>query len=88
VDEVESTVIMAYPDRESVATQTTLYHPAARHRWYCFSDMTPDEVLVFKSHDSDPARARRVPHCAFIDELCPAGGKRISVETRVLGVFA
>jgi hypothetical protein len=86
-DEVETTVIMAYPDRDHVATQTTLYRPNADHRWYYFADMEPDEVLVFKSHDSDPARARRVPHCAFVDESCPAGGARISVETRVLAVF-
>lgn len=87
-DEIESTVIMAYPDRESVATQTTLYRPAEHHRWYYFSDMTPDELLVFKSHDSDRARARRVPHSAFVDERCREGGQRVSVETRVLGVFA
>jgi hypothetical protein len=86
-DEVETTVIMAYPDRDHVATQTTLYRPSADHRWYYFADMEPDEVLIFKSHDSDPARARRVPHCAFVDERCPAGGARISVETRVLALF-
>jgi hypothetical protein len=87
-DEEETTVIMAYPDREHVATQTTLYHPNPGHRWLYFSDMEPDEVVVFKSHDSDPARARRVPHCAFVDESCPPGGARVSVETRVLAVFA
>lgn len=86
-DEEETTVIMAYPDREHVATQTTLYRPNPAHRWFYFGDMEPDEVLVFKSHDSDPARARRVPHCAFVDERCPPGGARVSVETRVLAVF-
>jgi hypothetical protein len=29
-----------------------------------------------------------VAHCAFLDKSCPAGGARISVETRVLAVFA
>jgi hypothetical protein len=87
-DEVETTVIMAYPDRDRVATQTTLYHPNAAHRWYYFSDMEPDEVLIFKSHDSDPARARRVPHSAFVDDGSPDGAVRVSVETRVLGIFA
>jgi hypothetical protein len=86
-DEVETTVIMAYPDRDHVATQTTLYRPSADHRWCYFSDMELDEVLVFKSHDSDPDRARRVPHSAFVDERCLAGSLRVSVETRVFGLF-
>jgi hypothetical protein len=86
-DGVESTVIMGYPDRDHVATQTMLYHPNARHRWYYFGDMTPDEVLIFVSHESDPARPKRVPHCAFVDGSRPAGQMRISVEVRVLGVF-
>ena len=63
-----------------------LYNPA--HRWHYFRDMTRDEVLVFKAHDTDIGRARRVPHTAFTDATCPAGvPTRASVEMRGLALF-
>lgn len=63
-----------------------LHNPA--HRWYYFADMTPDEVLVFKAHDTDVRRARRVPHTAFTDPTCPSGvATRASVEMRGLALF-
>lgn len=63
------------------------YNPA--HRWCYFRNMTPGEVIVFKTHDSDPARAHRVPHTAFTDPTCPAGTPtRSSVEMRALALFA
>lgn len=83
-DEVETEVIMAYPDREAVHTHTILYRPNPAHRWLWFSDMTPGEVLVFKSFDSAAGLAQRVAHSAF--EL-PRGGPRISAEARVLALF-
>lgn len=86
-DEVESTVVMDYPDREAIRTRTTLYRSNARHRWYYFSDIDPDEILVFKSHDSDASRAMRVAHSAFVDSTVPSGRARISVEARVLAAF-
>jgi hypothetical protein len=50
--------------------------------------MTIDEVIVFKSHDSDPTRARRVAHTAFTDPMCPPGvPTRASVEMRALALF-
>jgi hypothetical protein len=50
--------------------------------------MTPNEVLVFKTHDSDPARAHRVAHTAFDDPTCPPGTPaRASVEARALALF-
>lgn len=62
------------------------YNPA--HRWCWFRDMTPDEVLVFKTHDTDPDRAHRVAHTAFTDPTCPAGTPtRASVEMRALALF-
>lgn len=83
-DEVESLVIMAYPGLEPVHTHTMLCRPNAAQRWLWFADMDPQEVLVFKSHDSEAGVARRVCHAAF--EL-PAGGPRISAEARVLAIF-
>jgi hypothetical protein len=87
-DALESNVVMAYPDSEAVWTQTLLYHPNPRHRWYYFSDIEPGEMLVFKSYDSDPARSTRVAHSAFVDPTVPPGHPRISIEARVLAGFA
>jgi hypothetical protein len=86
-DEQESRVILSYPDREAVEFYTLLFHPHPRHRWYYFSDMTPDEVLVFKSFDSDTAFAGYVPHCAFLDPTQLAGSARVSIEARIWAAF-
>lgn len=67
-------------------TNGYLYNPA--HRWCYFRDMTRDEVLVFKTHDSDPDRPRHVPHTSFADPSCPPGAEpRASVEIRGLVLF-
>lgn len=58
------------------------------HRWYYFSGMTRDELLVFRTYDSDPAAPQKVPHAAFDDPSCPAGvPTRMSVEARALAYF-
>lgn len=58
------------------------------HRWLFFSDMTPEEVLVFKRFDTDPSKARYVPHTAFTD---PSVGldapPRASVEMRTISYW-
>ena len=62
------------------------HNPA--HRWYYYSDMRPDEALVFKSFDSDPGEAVRVPHTAFNDPSAPADAPaRVSVEARAFAFF-
>jgi hypothetical protein len=70
----------------SFDTTGYLHNPA--HRWCYFRHMTPGEVIVFKTHDSDPARAHQVAHTAFLDPACPAGTPtRASVEMRAFAVF-
>lgn len=66
---------------ESHAVQ---YNPA--HRWLYFSDMTTEEVILFKGYDSDEPLGRIVPpHTAFRDprvsNLVPP---RASIEARYL----
>lgn len=57
------------------------YNPA--HQWYYFPDMTADEAVLFKTNDSDPARAHCLPHVAFDDPLAPADASpRVSIEMR------
>jgi hypothetical protein len=54
-----------------------------RHRWFYFRDMNRDEVLVFKTNDSDRARSHCVPHVAVDDASCPADvPPRVSIEMR------
>jgi hypothetical protein len=57
------------------------YNPA--HRWYYYSNMRPDEAIVFKTSESDPARAQLMPHGAFDNPLAPPDAPpRVSLEMR------
>ncbi|MCL2396416.1 MAG: hypothetical protein FWC87_17240 [Acidimicrobiaceae bacterium] len=59
------------------------YEPG--HRWYYYPDMTSDEVLVFKTYDSDPSVVQRVPHSAIVDPTsAPDAPPRHSIEVRAL----
>ena len=63
-------------------TALLLRHNPA-HRWRYFSGMEPDEALVFKTNDSDPAQPHCIPHSAFDDPTAPPGTHpRSSIETR------
>ena len=58
------------------------------HRWRYFSNMRPDEVLVFKGYDFDPARPARLFHSAFDDPSAPKGAPpRESIEARAFAFF-
>ena len=86
--EVPVVAVTAYRGGGELAFETTGYLHDPDHRWCWFPDMTPDEVLVFKTHDSDPHRAHRVAHSAFTDPSCPPGTPtRASVEIRALALF-
>jgi len=62
------------------------HNPA--HRWIFYRDMQPDEALVFRAYDNDPAWRAGVPHSAFDDPSCPPGGApRISIEARIFAVY-
>ncbi len=58
------------------------------HRWNYFSDMRPDELLVFKGYDFDPARPARLFHTAFDDPSAPPDAPpRASIEARAFAFF-
>ena len=67
--------------------------PAApdHHAWYAFPSMVPDEVVAFRTYDTDLVRADRTwftPHSAFRDpEVAPGVPARFSIELRVLCLF-
>jgi hypothetical protein len=64
-----------------------LAHDAA-HRWHWFPDMSRDEALVFKTHDSDRGRAHCVPHVAFDNPWCgPDAPPRVSIEMRGIALW-
>lgn len=61
-----------------------VYRPS--HQWMYFSDMTKDEILMFKIYDSNQKKPWRVPHSAFMNEM--EGTKtRESVEIRTICFF-
>lgn len=63
-----------------------------RHRWYVFPDMLPDEVVAFRTFDSDRIESGEpfwTPHCAFHDPEVPLGRpSRSSIELRAMCLFA
>ena len=65
-------------------TYSVTYRPT--HRWYYFSKLRADEVLLLKCYDSaTDGRARFAPHSAFIDPTTPADAPpRESIELRTL----
>jgi hypothetical protein len=57
------------------------YNPA--HRWYYYSNMRPDEAIMFKTSESDPTRAQLMPHGAFDNPRAPEDASpRVSLEMR------
>jgi len=65
-------------------TYSVTYRPS--HRWYYFSKMGADEVLLLKCFDSaTDGRARFAPHSAFADPTTPDDAPpRESIELRTL----
>jgi len=58
------------------------------HRWYYFSEMQPDEVLLIRVHDSaDDGRARLSFHTSFENKLTQGAPPRESIEVRSLVFF-
>jgi hypothetical protein len=60
-----------------------------RHRWVYLANMTPDEVVLIKCHDTvRDGRARLSFHSAFHDPTAPANAKpRQSIEIRTIAFF-
>lgn len=61
------------------------YNPA--HRWWYFSNMNRDEVVLLKFHDSDDTKVMRVPHTAFHDTSFADAHPRQSIEVRTFAYF-
>ena len=88
VDEIpdEETMLAEMPEDQTAITAAVFrFNPG--HRWWYFSNMNRDEVLLFKFHDSDRSRAWRVPHTAFHDTSFPDARPRESIEFRTMAYF-
>jgi hypothetical protein len=65
----------------------TIFRHSPDHRWWYFPDMTADEVIFIKFHDSDHSKAWRAPHTAFHDSSRSDAHERRSMEYRALAYF-
>jgi len=88
VDEIPDfdTMVGPWPVAKLGPTAAIFHHSPA-HRWWYFSNMTRDEVLLLKFHDSDRRRAWRVPHTAFFDPSFPDANPRRSIEVRSVAYY-
>jgi hypothetical protein len=74
------------PGEEDMVAATIFRH-SPDHRWWYFPDMTADEVIFIKFHDSDHSVAWRAPHTAFRDTSRPDAVERRSIEFRGVAYF-
>lgn len=87
-DILPADAIFDAPEMPEWSFEGLVVHPNPCHRWVYYSNMTPDEVLVFKTNDSDPGVPHHVPHSAFDDPSCPAGVQpRASIEMRAIAFW-
>lgn len=88
VDQLPAPEVMVGPmPDEDKALAAAIFHYNAAHRWWYFSNMTRDEVVLIKFHDSDRTKALRTPHTAFRDTSFPDARPRESIEMRSVAYF-
>lgn len=89
VEEIpEGDALYAPIEGEDEMAAATIFHHNAAHRWVYFPDMTADEAIFIKFHDSDHTRAWRAPHTAFHDTSRPDAVTRESYEFRAIAYFS
>lgn len=88
VDALPDEATMLGPmSNEDTVPGAAIFHYSPAHRWWYFSNMTRDEALLIKFHDSDRSRAWRTPHTAFRDPSFPDARPRSSIEFRTVAYF-
>jgi hypothetical protein len=83
VDELpnEEEAVRPIPGEENMMAASIFSHNPGM-RWWYFSNMTADDALFFKFHDSDHAVTWRAPHTAFRDGSLAGANIRESIECR------
>jgi hypothetical protein len=74
------------PGEEQMIAASIFRHRDA-HRWWYFSNMAADDVLLFKFQDSDHSVTWRCPHTAFHDTSLPDAQTRSSIEVRCMAFW-
>jgi len=88
VDKIPDEATMLGPmANEDTVPGASIFTYSPAHRWWYFSNMTRDEALLIKFHDSDRSRAWRTPHTAFRDPSFPDAKPRSSIEFRIVAYF-
>lgn len=89
VDEIPTgeALFAPVPGEEEMSAASIFVHRPA-HRWWYFPDMTRDEAVLIKFHDSDHSRAWRALHTAFPDPSRPGANTRESIEFRAVAYFS
>jgi hypothetical protein len=82
----EEEMFAPIPGEEDMVA-ATIFHHNPDHRWWYFPDMTAEEIVFIKFHDSDHRRAWRAPHTAFRDTSRPEATIRESYEFRGVAFF-
>ncbi len=78
----EGEALVAPVEGEADMIAASIFSHAPGHRWWYFSNMERDDILLFKFHDSDHSRTWRCPHTAFVDPSFPGANIRASIEVR------
>lgn len=88
VDEIPDFEVMVgdWP-AEKLGPSAAIFHFNPAHRWWYFSAMHRNEVILLKFHDSDRLTAWRVPHTAFHDPSFANARPRQSIELRSIAYF-
>ncbi len=87
-DLIAADAIFDEPDKPEWSFEGLVVSHNRDHRWRWFSDMSRDEALIFKTHDSREGVARCVPHVAFDHPNCPPDAEpRASIEMRAIAYW-
>jgi hypothetical protein len=82
-DLIAADAIFDQKDARAFSFEALLLRHNSRQRWAHYSDMRSDEVLVFKTNDTNRSTAHCVPHGAFDNASCPLDvPPRVSIEMR------
>jgi len=88
VDEFPTGDALTAPvEGEDQMIAATIFRYRERHRWWYFSNMAADDVLLFKFQDSDHGVTWRCPHTAFHDISLPDARVREIIEVRGVAFF-
>jgi hypothetical protein len=79
--------LVAPVENEDQMIAATIFRYRPAHRWWYFSNMAADDVLLFKFQDSDHSVTWRCPHTAFHDTSLPNTQIRESIEVRCIAFF-